>query len=133
VKNTDNIVFFDGVCNVCNFSVNRLINCDKKRILRYSSLQGECAATYLDKKSIEGLDSVVFYTQGKTYHKSEAAIQILIKLGGLYKFIGQFFSLIPNSVRNFIYDFVAKNRYRFFGKKEQCRVPTVEEKSLFLD
>jgi len=127
------IVFFDGVCNLCNSSVSFLIKKDKKRTLKYSSLQGSFAKEHLRQKDIECLESVVFLKEGKLYYKSEAVVRVLMELRGFYKFLGCFLSLFPYALLNVFYSFIAKNRYRFFGKQETCRVPSQEEKKLFID
>ena len=123
------IVFFDGVCGLCNQSVNILIRLDKHKIFKYSSLQGEYVKT-LDIK--EELDSIVFYDEGKTYYKTTAILKILRSLGGMWV-VSNICYIIPRFIRDFIYDIVAKYRYNIFGKMESCRMPKSEEKELFLD
>ena len=127
------VVFFDGVCNLCNRSVDFLIRIDKKRKLKYASLQSDFAKNKLNIPPKELNDSVVFLKNSKPYTRSEAIIKILKEVGGFYKFIGTIFSIFPYWFLNIFYNYIAKNRYRFFGKKETCRVPTEEERDLFID
>jgi predicted DCC family thiol-disulfide oxidoreductase YuxK len=133
MQKTKHIVFFDGVCTLCNASVDRLIKWDKERVLRYASLQSELAKDYL-QAYFEGEaqpDSIVLYEDGKIYVKSDAVIRIGQLLGGLYSLsvVGK---LLHKSIRDWMYDYVAKNRYKWFGKKETCRLPTPEEADLIL-
>lgn len=125
------IVFFDGICNLCNLSVDFLIRKDTKNIFKFAPLQGETALNFLPKNIQEQLDSVVFYKDGRVYSHSDAAIQILIELGGLYS-LARIFLIFPRFFRNAIYSAIAKRRYKWFGKKETCRLPTVEEQARFL-
>ncbi len=129
----DNVVFFDGVCNLCNTSVSFLIKKDKKRVLKYSSLQGNFAKKVLRKDQIENMSSLVFLKQGILYTQSEAVIQILLTQKGWYLFLGQVLSKFPQFILDVFYTFIAKYRYKFFGVKDVCRLPKKEETSLFID
>lgn len=128
------IILFDGVCNLCNSSVQIIIKHDKKDIFRFVSLQSE-----LGKKIIQHIgidisicDSIILYQPGIAYYyKSEAVIKISKDLGGFY-FLLNFFKLFPQNLRNLIYDYVAKNRYQWFGKKDSCMIPSKEIASKFL-
>ena len=120
------IVFFDGVCNLCNKSVDFLIKADRKRVLKYAPLQSA-------KKTLKSKDSIVFLSEGQEYQKSKAILKILSKLGGFYKFIGAVFSIIPSFILDVFYDLIAKNRYKIFGRKDNCRLPTKEELELFIE
>lgn len=126
------IIFFDGVCNLCNSTVDFLIQRDKNKILRYASLQGTSASKLLTKAYTEDLNTVVFYQEGKIYTKSEAIIRALIALGPPYS-LTSIFLIFPDLILNFFYTLIAKNRYRLFGKKDTCRLPTPSERELFLD
>lgn len=128
------IILFDGVCNLCNHTVNFLISQDKHDQFRFVSLQSELGNKICNYLNINVLntDSIVLYIPKKAYFvKANAVIEILNLLGGLYSFT-KIFKLFPKSISNFIYDFVAKNRYKWFGKKEICRLPTEYEKAKFL-
>ncbi len=127
------VVFFDGVCNLCNSSVNLLIRLDSNKRLRYSSLQGEYAKEKLTKELVETTSSVVFLKGDKIYIKSEAAVQILIQLGGVYGALGRVLSIFPYRFLNLFYNCIAKYRYKLFGKSKECRLPTSAEKTLFID
>ena len=128
------IVFFDGVCNLCNRSVNFLIKQDKKNVLKFASLQSAYAQNVVPKALLnhEKLDSIIVYTDGKFYDRSIAVLKLCKILGGLFTvfLIGY---LLPRFIRDGLYSFIANNRYRWFGKTEQCRVPTAELKKRFLD
>lgn len=128
------IVFFDGVCQLCNRSVNFLIKQDKKNVLKFASLQSAYAQNVVPKALLnhEKLDSIIVYTDGKFYDRSTAVLKLCKILGGLCSvfLIGY---LLPRYIRDGLYSFIANNRYRWFGKTDQCRVPTAELKKRFLD
>lgn len=131
-KSIENILFFDGVCSLCNSAVDFFISNDKNKMLKYSPLQGITAKKLLEPQYINDLNTVVLYQNGKIYTKSEAIIRGLSSISLFYRPL--IFSLIlPVKLRDFIYDLIAKNRYKFFGKKDSCRLPTPEERELFLD
>ena len=125
------IVFFDGVCNLCNGLVDFMITRDNKSTLRYASLQGITAKELLPEEMISELDSLAFHTNKKIYTRSDAVILAIAQLGGLWKSI-LVLRIIPGFIRDPIYLYIAKNRYRWFGKRESCRMPTVEEKDSLL-
>lgn len=123
------IVIFDGLCGLCNTSIDILIKMDKKKRFKYTSLQGE----YVKKLDIgEGIDSIVFYDDGELYYKSTAIIKILKNLGGVWV-LGNVFYIIPTFIRDYFYDIIAKYRYKFFGKMESCRIPEAGEEERFID
>ena len=128
------IVFFDGVCNLCNRSVNFLIKNDKKVVLKFASLQSEFAKKTLPKTLLNNkdLDSILFYTEGKYYEKSNAILKLCKILGGFF-YVFQFGYLLPPFLRNGLYMLIANNRYRWFGTTAQCRVPTTDLKERFLE
>lgn len=126
------IIFFDGVCNFCNASVNFIIDHDSTRRYRFASLQSELGQKTLQENgySIIELNTILLLRSGKLYQKSTAALEIARYLKGwswLYGFI-----LLPRFIRDAVYGLVARNRYRIFGKSESCRIPTPEERSLFI-
>ncbi|MEZ4872874.1 MAG: DCC1-like thiol-disulfide oxidoreductase family protein [Bdellovibrionales bacterium] len=127
------IIFFDGVCNLCNGTVDLLISIDHRRVFRYSPLQGEEVKKYNLDIDPNDLDTFYLLDEGIIYKKAQAWKIILKRLGGIWLVPFLLFSLVPNSIANFAYDHVAKNRYRFFGKRDTCRLPTPEERNLFLD
>ncbi|MFN0031155.1 MAG: thiol-disulfide oxidoreductase DCC family protein [Flavobacteriales bacterium] len=127
-----NIIFFDGVCGLCNKSIDWFIRRDNKRRFVYAPLQGITAVRLLAPAFTQQINSFVYHRQGKIYSRSTAALWALFDLGGLWKLVA-FFLVIPPFLRNLIYDWIARNRYRWFGKKDSCRLPSPEERSLFLD
>jgi len=128
------IVLFDGVCNLCNGSVNFLIKQDKKGVLKFASLQSDYAKKMIPKDVLnrENLDTIIFYNDGKFYDRSSAVLKICKALGGRY-YVFLVGYLIPRFIRDGLYRFIANNRYKWFGKKEQCRIPTADLKERFLD
>jgi predicted DCC family thiol-disulfide oxidoreductase YuxK len=130
------IVFFDGVCNLCNSFVDHIIRKDAQKIIYYSSLQSEKTAALLAPFNIlitdESLSTIYFYEDGKLYQQSTAVLKVYKNLGGARKILANILILVPEFLRNFIYNFIARNRYRFFGKKETCRLPSIEEKNQFI-
>jgi len=127
------IIFFDGVCNLCNGFVQFVIERDKENYFRFSSLQAEAARPYLENCGIspKELGSVVLYENGKCFTRSAAALRILKRLSGGWPALFGFI-IIPRFIRDLVYDFIARNRYRWFGKQESCWLPTPELKSRFL-
>ncbi|MBL7952016.1 MAG: DUF393 domain-containing protein [Flavobacteriales bacterium] len=125
------IVFFDGVCGLCNAFVDRLIRWDRHRVLRYATLQGTTAKAHLPTDRITDLSTIVYVDGERTWTRSGAAIRILMRLGGGWRLAG-IFLLVPGFLRNAIYALVARSRYRWFGRLDSCRLPSAEERSLFL-
>ncbi len=129
------IILFDGVCNLCDHSIQFIINRDKKRLFRYASLNSDLGKKLLEERHIDRskIDSIVMINPNVAYYvKSSAAIQIAKQLQGWPKIL-RVFLIFPSWLRDPIYDLIAKNRYRWFGKKENCMIPTTDIKSLFLD
>ncbi len=127
-----NIVFFDGVCNLCNGLVDFLIKRDERNQLHFASLQGNTSEKLLDSKLASDLNTIIYYRSGKLYFKSSAILNILIDIGGAWKMVG-IFKIIPSPIRDWIYNLVAKNRYRIWGQRNTCRVPTDSEAGKLLD
>lgn len=128
------IILFDGVCNLCESSVQFVIKHDAKDQFRFVSLQSELGQKILAHIGINNkhIDSVILYEPGIAYYyKSTAALQIAKHLGGFFHF-GTVFRIIPTNLRNVLYDYIAKNRYAWYGKKEACLIPTAELKAKFL-
>lgn len=128
------IILFDGVCNLCNNSVQFIIKRDKKDLFRYAALQSEVGQQLVQERGIDTskVDSIVLIDPGVAYFtKSDAALEIAKSFGGLWGLLSVF-SWVPTSIRNALYDLVARNRYKWFGKKEACMVPTPELKAKFL-
>ncbi len=125
------IIYFDGVCGLCNGFVDFILKIDRKKIFKFSPLQGAYASAQLPKYLTEDLSSVVVSINGRVYTKAEAVTKILIEIGGLWSSI-KIVSLFPLFLQNNAYDFIARHRYRIFGKKSSCRIPTDEEKERFV-
>jgi predicted DCC family thiol-disulfide oxidoreductase YuxK len=128
------VILFDGVCNYCNAVVNFIIRQDKKNLLRFASLQSSAGQRLLKQYHLptEQLNSFVFISKGRAYTRSTAGLMLYNHLPWYWKWV-QLFRIIPPIFRNAVYDFVAKNRYKWFGKKDQCMVPAPELRQRFLD
>ncbi len=128
------IILFDGVCNLCNTSVQYVIERDKKDIFRFASLQSDIGVKILKHIGVDSkyTDSIILYEPGESYYyKSSAAIEIANSLGGIFS-IATLFKIIPNFLRNPIYDYVAQNRYAWYGKLDECPIPTPSLQQKFL-
>jgi predicted DCC family thiol-disulfide oxidoreductase YuxK len=127
------IVFFDGVCNLCANSVKFIIERDDKNVFRFSSLQSDFAKRTLNLPDLVAIpQSLLLLKEDKIYTKSTAALLIAKQLKGAWPLLTVFF-LVPPFIRNFVYDWVAKNRYSWFGKNEHCMIPTPEMQQRFLE
>lgn len=128
------IILFDGVCNLCSNAVQFIIKHDKKDTFRFVALQsdlGKEICTYIGVDQTK-IDSIIMYNPGVAYYyKSDAVIEIAEDLGGLYSLMA-IFKILPEKLRNYIYDYIAANRYKWYGKKESCMIPTPELKAKFL-
>jgi len=126
------IIFFDGVCNLCNASVQFVIAHDKKDQFSFSAIQGELAKEVLPNFKVDPgkLNTVLLLAEGKLYTKSSAALQIAKKLSGAWPLLYGFI-IIPKFIRDWFYNIIAKNRYKWWGKEESCWVPTAGVKSKF--
>jgi predicted DCC family thiol-disulfide oxidoreductase YuxK len=128
------VIFFDGVCNLCNASVQFIIKRDSKESFLFSSLQSDAAQAILLQNKLENLDfdTIILLEDGIIYDKSTAILKILRKLSGLYK-LGYIFIVVPKFIRDFVYKIISKNRYKWFGKRDSCMIPTEELKLRFLE
>lgn len=126
------VIFFDGVCGLCNWSVNFVLKHDRRRLFRFATLQGETARNWLQIVPDQPLNSVVLVDAQGAHSKSDAVGRILTRLGGLWTIPGWMLRCTPRPLRNWGYDLVARHRYQWFGKKETCRLPTPDERSRFL-
>ncbi len=127
------IVLFDGHCNLCNGAVQFIIKRDKKNEFKFSSLQSEYGQKVLRQKELPSteFDSFILLEKGVVYQKSEAALKLLDSFSMPWR-IFKVFYLIPRGLRDYIYDKVAGNRYKIFGRKDKCMIPTPELKEKFL-
>ncbi|MDR0793440.1 MAG: DCC1-like thiol-disulfide oxidoreductase family protein [Chitinophagaceae bacterium] len=129
------IVLFDGVCNLCNSWVQRIIKYDKRRYFRFASIQSEAGKRILEKYNLpigDTPESLVLIENNKAYCYSSAALRIARKLNSAWKFF-YVAIILPRFFRDYIYKYIARNRYKWFGKKAECMVPTPELQSLFLE
>ena len=129
------IILFDGVCNLCNTSVQYVIKHDKKDTFRFAALQSDLGQKILKQIGINRahIDSIVLYQPGVAYfYKSTAAIEIAKGLSGIFS-LATVFKILPSGLRDALYDYVAANRYKWYGKKDNCLLPTEELKARFLE
>ena len=126
------IVFFDGVCNLCQGSVRYLIKHDKKGVLKFASLQGNYAKDFVNETKIQSMQSILFFDGKILYKKSTAVLKLSRLLGGWHQLLLLGY-ILPRFVRDWLYNIVAKNRYRWFGKKDQCMLPSKGFENRFLN
>ena len=129
------IILFDGVCNLCDSAVQYVIKRDKNGVFRFAALQSEIGKKIVKHIGInpQKTDSVILYEPGLAYYyKSDAALEISKNLGGFISY-SNIFRILPRFISDLVYDVVARNRYRWYGKKEQCMIPTSELKGKFLE
>ncbi|WP_226388829.1 thiol-disulfide oxidoreductase DCC family protein [Penaeicola halotolerans] len=133
MTNRKAIILFDGVCNLCNGAINFIIDHDPKAYFKLGALQSDEGAALLEQYQIDRafLDSLVLIENGKVFTKSTGALRIAKKLSGAWPLLYGLI-IIPPFIRNPIYDWIARNRYKWFGKRDQCRMPTPELKARFL-
>ncbi len=128
------IILFDGLCNFCSGAVKYVIERDKKAKFRFAPLQSGAGKAIMEKYGIENgdFDSFILIENGKVYMRSTAALRVQRLLGGFWKFL-YVFIVIPVPIRDAVYDFLARNRYKWFGKKDECMVPGPDVRSRFLE
>lgn len=127
------IIFFDGYCNLCSSSVQFIIQRDPHQQFRFASLQSNFGKKILTQFNLSttNLNTLVLLQDGNIYTRSTAALKIAKKLTGAWSYMYAFI-IVPTFIRDFFYNFIAKNRYQWFGKKEACWIPTAELKALFI-
>ena len=128
------LILFDGVCNLCNSSVQYVIKHDRKDVFMFTALQSETGQKIINTHKIDTskTDSILLYSpENGIVSKSTAALKIASKLGFPINLMTIFF-ILPPFIRNWVYDYIAKNRYKWYGKKDACMIPTPELKSKFL-
>lgn len=130
--NSKRILFFDGVCHLCNTTVDFALPKFKEGEILFAPLQGPTAHQMLTTQDLS-LNYVVYYRDEIIYRKSKAIIYLLGDMKGFYRALSIMLRLIPNPVADFFYDLVAKYRYHLFGKYDTCRLPTAEERKFFID
>lgn len=126
------ILFFDGVCGLCNRAVDFCLRHDRRGQLRFAPLQGETARQVVSATDIERLDTVVLCESGRLSRHSTAIVRLLWQLGGVWSLVGCLLWLVPRPVRNLGYRRIGGSRYRWFGRRELCRLPKPEERARML-
>jgi predicted DCC family thiol-disulfide oxidoreductase YuxK len=133
VTESHSIILFDGVCNFCNSSVNFLIDRDPNGRFRFGALQSEEGLAVLREHGlpVDYFDSIVMIEEGRVWVASDAVLRATRHMPGLWPVLGVFW-IIPRPIRDAVYNWIARNRYRWFGKRESCRIPTPEYRARFL-
>ena len=128
------IILFDGVCNLCNSSVQFVIKHDKQKQFVFASLQSDAGQQLLKQHQLpqQSFNSFILIQNNKAFIKSTAALMVAKQLSGLTKLLYGFI-IVPAFIRNAVYNFIAKNRYKWFGKKDSCMIPTPDLKARFLN
>ena len=129
------IILFDGVCNLCNNAVLKVIRYDRNNVFLFSALQSKKGKEIINHLGIDisKIDSIILYEPGISYDiKSTAALKVMQDFTGIWN-LSSILLLLPEGFRNLIYDYIARNRYKWFGKKESCMIPTPELNAKFLD
>lgn len=124
------VILFDGVCNLCTGSVRFVIERDSRKRFRFASLQSPVAERLLGRR--ENLEAVILLQNGKTYRKSGAALRIARRLDGLWPLLAVLL-IIPGFLRDAVYDWIGRRRYRMFGRREACWLPSVDLADRFLN
>jgi len=129
------VILFDGVCNLCNASIQRVIKNDPAALFRFASLQGQLGQQVLEQFHLpaDAFNSFLLLQDGQLFSKSTAALKVMKQMKGGWKWLYYPLIIIPPFIRNFFYDIIARNRYKWFGKQEACWLPTPELKALFYD
>jgi predicted DCC family thiol-disulfide oxidoreductase YuxK len=129
------IIFFDGVCHLCSGFVRFVLKRDKNKLFRFAPLQGATALKALPPEIVldKLLESTVVVCGSLVLRKSEGVLWVFSRLGGLWSILSFVSRIIPRFMRDLAYDFVAKNRYRWFGKYEFCEIPAPQQRERFLD
>ncbi len=127
------IVLFDGVCNFCNDRINFIIRHDKKDYFRFTALQSDIGKKILEgnKIALPNLDTFILVENSKTHNRTSAALRIVKHLNGLWPMLFVLI-VVPPFIRDIVYKVIAKNRYKWWGKKESCMIPTAEIRAKFL-
>ncbi|AKP76975.1 MULTISPECIES: thiol-disulfide oxidoreductase DCC family protein [Priestia] len=128
------LILFDGICNLCNSSVQFIIKHDEQALFSFASLQSDFGKQQLASHGLlpEQLDSIVYIHGKQRYIKSTAALKIAKRLDGPVKFLYALI-IIPAPIRDIVYNWIARNRYKWFGKQQHCMLPTSDTKKRFVD
>ena len=130
----EQLILFDGVCNLCNSTVKIVLSHDPKHRFHFAPLQSEKAQQLLKQYDLlnKNIDSIIYIEKGKAYSRSTAALKIARRMNGAYPLFYAFM-IIPGFIRNGVYKWIAANRYKWFGQQESCMIPTPEVRAQFLD
>ncbi len=133
IKNGQSLVLFDGICHFCNNTVNFIINRDPEKKFVFAPLQSDLARNALDNFSENSIriDTIILIQHNKIYRRSRAALEIVKQLNGLWP-LCYICIAVPGFIRDLIYDLIAKNRYKWFGRLDACCLPTPEMRERFL-
>lgn len=126
------VILFDGVCNLCNGAVKFVIRHDKNAYFKFAPLQSEIASRLVTDKNLSRANTFLLFEQGKLYKRSTAALRVCLHLNGAWKLLYGLI-IVPGFIRDALYDIVAKNRTRWFGKKDACMIPSDNLRSRFLN
>lgn len=127
------ILLFDGVCNLCNGFVQFVVKRDPEGIFRFASLQSDAGRELMKKHGFnpDEINTVIMVEEDKVYTRSDVPLKVVRQFSGFWPILYGF-TIIPKGIRDAIYNWIAQNRYKWFGKKDQCMIPTPELKSRFL-
>lgn len=126
------IIFYDGTCGFCHKFIALLLRIDRAHVFRYAPLQGETALRLLPKEYLGDLSTVVVWDDGLLKLKSDASVHVFKRIGGVWAALAFLLRICPRFIRDFVYDVIATNRYKWFGRYDSCRLPTTEERRLLL-
>ena len=129
---TPPVIYFDGYCGLCNGFVDFVLARDRTRRFRFAPLQGSTARARFGDPGGGEPTTILLEDEGVVFQRSTAALRIITALGGLWRGAG-LLRLVPRVIRDAVYDWIARNRYGWFGKRDTCRLPTPEERAVFLD
>lgn len=134
VEPTQKVILFDGICSLCNSSVQMVIRHDSNNLFHYASLQGNYGTALREQLGINQTtpESILLVEEDQILDKSDAVLRIAYLLGGAFRLL-YFFKILPKGLRDYVYNFFARNRYKWFGKEENCMIPTPDIKKKFLE
>ena len=130
--NAPPVIYFDGYCGLCNGFVDFVLARDRARRFRFAPLQGTTARARFGDPGDVDPTTILLEEEGTVFQRSTAALRIITALGGIWRLAG-LLRLVPRFIRDAVYDWIARNRYGWFGKRDSCRLPSPEERAVFLD
>lgn len=126
------VILFDGVCNFCHSSINFILRHDRRNYFRFAPLQSQYGQQLVKKYNLQKTDSIILIENERAFIHSTAVLKIAGNLGGIWA-VFYVFIIVPRFIRDFFYKLFARNRYKLFGKREQCMIPTPEIRQKFLN